>query len=254
MNPSHPATPPGAAPGPAPAATPAASAMRAASTAAPAALPEPASANDALVAERPGGGLRILLLDNYDSFTFNLYQYLAELGAEVEVVRNDEIAVEDVAARGVDGIVISPGPSRPENAGISVPLVERLGEATPILGVCLGHQAIGLAFGGRVVQVEPVHGKRSPVEHRGEGCFSGLPSPLDAGRYHSLAIGRDSVPGDLEVTAWSPDGLVMGVRHRRFPIEGIQFHPESILTPEGMAMLANWLREVRGRREQAGRP
>jgi anthranilate synthase/aminodeoxychorismate synthase-like glutamine amidotransferase len=225
-------------------------------TATPASVAEtpagPAPAHEDLVAEAPGAGLRILLLDNYDSFTFNLYQYLSELGAQVEVVRNDEVTVEEVAGRGVDAVVISPGPSRPENAGISVALIERLGSATPILGVCLGHQAIGLAFGGSVVQVEPVHGKRSPVEHRGEGCFTGLPSPLDAGRYHSLAIGSDSVPDDLEVTAWSPDGLVMGVRHRRFPIEGIQFHPESILTPEGMAMLANWLREVRGRRKAAG--
>jgi anthranilate synthase/aminodeoxychorismate synthase-like glutamine amidotransferase len=203
-----------------------------------------AEATDA-VGTRPGEGLRILLIDNYDSFTYNLYQYLAMLGADVEVVRNDEVTVDAVAARGVDGIVISPGPSRPEHAGISVDVIRRLGPATPILGVCLGHQAIGLAYGGEVVRVEPVHGKRSPVEHAGAGCFEGLPSPLDAGRYHSLAVARESLPAVLEATAWSPDGLVMGVRHREHPVEGIQFHPESILTPEGMEMLGNWLRSLR---------
>lgn len=194
-----------------------------------------------------GAGLRILLIDTYDSFTWNLYQYLAMLGAEVEVVRNDEISVEEVTSRGADGIVISPGPSRPENAGISLEVIRRLGPSTPILGVCLGHQAIGMAYGGEVVRVEPVHGKRSPVEHLDEGCFAGLPSPLDAGRYHSLAVARDSLPADLVVTAWAPDGLVMGVRHRDHPVEGIQFHPESILTPQGMAILANWLRGLRAR-------
>jgi anthranilate synthase component 2 len=195
----------------------------------------------------PGMGLRILLLDNYDSFTWNLYQYLRELGANVEVVRNDETSVDEVARRGFDGIVISPGPSRPEKAGISIELVERLGATTPILGVCLGHQAIGLAYGGDVIRVEPVHGKKSAVDHRGAGCFAGLPTPLHAGRYHSLAIDRASLPEVLEVTATAPDGLIMGVRHREHPVEGIQFHPESILTPDGMRMLATWLGSLRPR-------
>ena len=184
---------------------------------------------------------RILLLDNYDSFTYNLYQFLLVLGAEVDVARNDEITVDAIAAGAYDGIVISPGPSRPEHAGISVELILALGPTTPILGVCLGHQAIGLAYGGDVIRVEPVHGKRWPVEHGGDGVFAGLPSPVDAGRYHSLAVARDTLPAVLEVTAWSPDGLVMGVRHREHPVEGIQFHPESILTETGPQMLATWL-------------
>ena len=196
--------------------------------------------------ELPGAGLRVLLLDNYDSFTYNLYQYLCELGAEVEVVRNDEIGLDDIAARKVDGIVISPGPSRPEKAGISMAVIERFGPTTPILGVCLGHQSIGLVYGGEVTTVEPVHGKRSAVDHRGVGVFEGLPTPVEAGRYHSLAVSRDSLPDVLEVTATSADGLIMGVRHRVYPVEGIQFHPESILTADGMAMLANWLRSLRG--------
>jgi anthranilate synthase component 2 len=195
--------------------------------------------------EGAGIGLRILLLDNYDSFTFNLYQYLAELGADVEVVRNDEIGLDEIAARAPDGIVISPGPSRPENAGITLDVIRRYGATMPILGVCLGHQAIGLAYGGDVIRVEPVHGKRSTVTHLGGGCFAGLPSPLEAGRYHSLAVSSDTLPEVLEVTATAPDGLIMGMRHREHPVEGIQFHPESILTDEGMAMLANWLRSVR---------
>jgi anthranilate synthase component 2 len=192
----------------------------------------------------PGAGRRVVLLDNYDSFTWNLYQYLCELGAEVEVVRNDEVGVDEVAGRDVDGIVISPGPSRPENAGISMALIEALGPSTPILGVCLGHQAIGLVYGGEVIRVEPVHGKRSAVDHRGLGVFTGLPTPLEAGRYHSLAVARESLPDVLEVTATAADGLVMGVRHREHPVEGIQFHPESILTDDGKAMLANWLRSL----------
>ena len=196
--------------------------------------------------ELPGAGLRVLLLDNYDSFTYNLYQYLCELGAAVEVVRNDEIGLDDIAGRKVDGIVISPGPSRPEKAGISMAVIERFGPTTPILGVCLGHQSIGLVYGGEVTTVEPVHGKRSAVDHRGVGVFEGLPTPVEAGRYHSLAVARDSLPDVLEVTATSADGLIMGVRHRVYPVEGIQFHPESILTADGMAMLANWLRSLRG--------
>ena len=195
--------------------------------------------------EQPGAGLRILLLDNYDSFTYNLYQYLAELGAEVEVVRNDEITVEQIAERAPDGIVISPGPSRPENAGITLAVVKHFGPDTPILGVCLGHQAIGMAYGAEVITVEPVHGKKSAVVHKGAGSFAGLAAPLEAGRYHSLAIDRDSLPDVLELTATSSDGLVMGVRHREHPVEGIQFHPESILTEDGMALLGNWLGSVR---------
>jgi len=198
--------------------------------------------------ELPGTGLRILLLDNYDSFTYNLYQYLCQLGADVEVARNDEISIDEIAAKAPDGIVISPGPSRPENAGVSLAVVERFGPQTPILGVCLGHQSIGMVYGGEVITVEPVHGKKSAVDHRGQGLFEGLPTPLEAGRYHSLAVARDSLPEVLEVTATSPDGLVMGLRHREHPVEGIQFHPESILTEDGMTMLGNWLRSLRSLR------
>jgi len=193
---------------------------------------------------RTGTGRHIVLVDNYDSFTYNLYQYLLMLGAAVDVVRNDEITVDAIAAMDPDGIVISPGPSRPENAGISVELITRLGPTMPLLGVCLGHQAMGLVYGGDVIRVEPVHGKRSAVSHAGQGVFAGLPSPLDAGRYHSLAIARDTLPAVLEVTAWSADGLVMGVRHRTYPVEGIQFHPESILTDDGAQMLSTWLASV----------
>jgi anthranilate synthase/aminodeoxychorismate synthase-like glutamine amidotransferase len=197
--------------------------------------------------DQPGAGLRILLLDNYDSFTYNLYQYLCQLGAEVTVARNDEIDLAGIEGLAPDGIVISPGPSRPENAGISLDVIRRFGPETPILGVCLGHQAIGLAYGGEVITVEPVHGKRSAVDHRGVGCFAGLATPMQAGRYHSLAVARDSLPAELEVTATAPDGLVMGLRHRTYPVEGIQFHPESILTSDGMELLANWLRSLAGR-------
>ena len=193
----------------------------------------------------PGTGLRILLLDNYDSFTYNLYQYLCELGADVEVVRNDEITVEQIEAKELDGIVISPGPSRPENAGVSLDVIRRFGPEMPILGVCLGHQSIGMVYGGEVVTVEPVHGKKSAVDHRGQGLFEGLPTPVEAGRYHSLAVARDSMPDVLEVTATSPDGLVMGLRHREYPVEGIQFHPESILTEDGMTMLGTWLTSLK---------
>ncbi len=199
-----------------------------------------------------GIGRRIVLVDNYDSFTWNLAQYLMMLGAEVEVVRNDEVTVADVAARHPDGIVISPGPSRPEHAGVSVDVIRELGPTTPTLGVCLGHQAMGLVYGGDVIRAEPVHGKRSAVEHTGQGVFAGLPSPLDAGRYHSLAIARETMPEVLEVTAWAADGLVMGVRHREHPVEGIQFHPESILTDDGAQMLATWLASVPARGRSAG--
>jgi anthranilate synthase component II len=185
----------------------------------------------------------ILLLDNYDSFTFNLYQALSELGAEVLVRRNDMITVDEVAklVPTLDGIVISPGPCTPGEAGISVPLVQRLAGAVPILGVCLGHQAVGAAFGGRVVRAPKLmHGKVSMIAHDGAGVFAGLPNPFQATRYHSLIVERSTLPSDLEITA-EADGLVMGLRHRSLPVEGVQFHPESILTPTGNDLLANFL-------------
>ena len=184
---------------------------------------------------------RVFVLDNYDSFTFNLVQLLGRIGADVTVARNDQVAVEEVRERQPDAIVISPGPSRPEKAGISVDLVRTLGPSVPLLGVCLGHQAIGVAYGARIVRVPPVHGKSSPVHHARGGSFGSLPSPMSAARYHSLAIDRDSIPSDLEVTAWSEDGVVMGIRHRTHPVEGFQFHPESILTDDGEALLRAFL-------------
>jgi anthranilate synthase component II len=190
----------------------------------------------------------ILLLDNYDSFTFNLYQALSELGADVIVHRNDRISVEDVArlVPQLDGIVISPGPCTPREAGISVPLVQKLAGAVPILGVCLGHQAIGAAFGGTIVRAPRLmHGKTSLISHDGAGLFAGLPNPLQATRYHSLIVERSSLPRELEITA-EADGLIMGMRHRALPVEGVQFHPESILTPAGNDLLANFL----GRKRQ----
>ena len=185
----------------------------------------------------------ILLIDNYDSFTYNLYQYLSELGADVEVVRNDQATVEDIDVMSPDKIVISPGPGTPRDAGISVPLVRHLAGKTPILGVCLGHQAIGEAFGGTVTGAgEIMHGKTSMISHRGEGVFAGLPDPFEAIRYHSLAIQKDGFPqNELEVTAESDSGVIMGVRHLRYPIEGVQFHPESILTGAGKDLLKNFL-------------
>ena len=188
----------------------------------------------------------ILLLDNYDSFTFNLYQYLRELGAEVDVVRNDQTTVDEVAARvdrgEIDRVVISPGPCTPTEAGISVPLVGALAGRVPILGVCLGHQAIGAAFGGDVVQAPSLmHGKTSMVQHRGQGVFRNLPTPFEAIRYHSLVVDRATLPPVLEVTAETPDGLIMGFRHVELAIEGVQFHPESIMTRPGKELLANFL-------------
>ena len=185
----------------------------------------------------------ILLLDNYDSFTFNLYQALSELGADVLVVRNDKISVDEVdqMAPRLDGIVISPGPCTPAEAGISVPLVQRLAGKTPILGVCLGHQAIGAAFGGTIARAPRLmHGKVSSISHSGKGIFAGLPNPLQATRYHSLIVERWNLPDVLELTA-EADGLVMGFRHRTLPVEGVQFHPESILTPNGNDLMANFL-------------
>jgi anthranilate synthase/aminodeoxychorismate synthase-like glutamine amidotransferase len=185
----------------------------------------------------------ILIIDNYDSFTYNLYQYLSELGAEVEVVRNDEATVEDIEAMEPEKIVISPGPGTPKEAGVSVPAVRHFAGKTPVLGVCLGHQSIGEAFGGVVAGAgEILHGKTSMISHGGEGVFRGLPDPFEAIRYHSLAIQKDGFPSDeLEVTAESDSGVIMGVRHRRYPIEGVQFHPESILTGVGKDLLKNFL-------------
>jgi anthranilate synthase component 2 len=188
--------------------------------------------------------VNVFVLDNYDSFTWNLVQLLGRIGADVEVARNDEVTVDEVAARRPDAILISPGPSRPERAGISVDLVRRLGPEVPTLGVCLGHQAIGVAYGATVIRVPPVHGKASEVHHARGGAFAALPSPITAARYHSLAIARDSLPAELELTAWSDDGVVMGVRHREHPVEGFQFHPESILTEDGEALLSAFLARV----------
>ncbi len=184
----------------------------------------------------------ILVIDNYDSFTYNLVQYLGELGAELHVVRNDGVDTEGVAALRPERIVISPGPGTPDDAGVSLDLIRRLGEHTPILGVCLGHQAIGQAFGGTVARAKAqMHGKTSDIRHDGRGVFAGLSNPLTATRYHSLVILPHTVPADLEVTAWAEDGEIMGVRHRRWPVEGVQFHPESILTVEGKRLLGNFL-------------
>ncbi len=184
----------------------------------------------------------LLMIDNYDSFTYNLVQYLGELGEEVRVVRNDELGVEDIARLAPARIVISPGPCTPNEAGVSLPAIARFAGKIPILGVCLGHQAIGQAFGGRVVHAKTLmHGKVSPIHHAGKGVFRGLPSPFNATRYHSLAIERESCPADLEITAWTDDGEIMGVRHRSMAVEGVQFHPESILTEHGHALLRNFL-------------
>jgi len=187
---------------------------------------------------------RVFVLDNYDSFTWNLVQLLGRIGADVTVARNDEVTVAEIREMAPDAIVISPGPSRPEKAGISVELVRSLGASVPMLGVCLGHQAIGVAYGAEVVRVPPVHGKATAVHHAKGGSFSDLPSPISAARYHSLAIARESLPEQLEVTAWSEDGVVMGVRHRSHPVEGFQFHPESILTDDGEALLNAFLARI----------
>ena len=184
----------------------------------------------------------LLMIDNYDSFTYNLVQYLGELGADVRVFRNDAITLDEVAAMHPDQIVVSPGPCTPSEAGISVPLIKRFAGAIPILGVCLGHQAIGQAFGGRVVRAQRVmHGKLSLVTHDDRGVFAGVPSPFAVTRYHSLAIERATMPADLAVTATSDDGEIMGVRHRTLAVEGVQFHPEAILTEHGRHMLGNFL-------------
>ncbi len=185
----------------------------------------------------------ILVIDNYDSFTYNLVQYLGELGAEPVVRRNDQITVEEIAAAGYAGLVISPGPGEPKGAGITLDAIRRLGGQLPILGVCLGHQAIGEAYGGRIVRApRPIHGKASRVHHDGRGLFQGVPAELDVARYHSLVIEPATCPAELEITARTADGIIMGVRHRTLPVEGVQFHPESVLTSGGMTILANFLR------------
>jgi len=189
----------------------------------------------------------LLMIDNYDSFTWNLVQYLQVLGAEVKVVRNDELDIARIEALAPERIVISPGPCTPNEAGVSLQLIERLGARVPILGVCLGHQAIGQVYGGEVVRAKRImHGKTSPIRHEGRGVFAGLPDRYEATRYHSLVVALDSVPDCLEITAWTEDEAggfdeVMGLRHREHPVEGVQFHPESILTEHGHAMLKNFL-------------
>jgi anthranilate synthase component 2 len=185
---------------------------------------------------------RLLMIDNYDSFTYNLVQYLGELGATVDVRRNDAITVDAVAGLAPDGIVVSPGPCTPREAGVSVPVIERYAGRIPILGVCLGHQSIGAAFGGTIVRAPRImHGKTSPIRHDGRGLFAGLPDPFEATRYHSLVIDPASVPDVLEVCAWTAEQEIMGVRHRTAFVEGVQFHPESILTLEGKQLLRNFL-------------
>lgn len=185
----------------------------------------------------------VVVIDNYDSFTYNLVQYLAELGAEPRVFRNDAIDLAGLRALAPRGVLVGPGPGRPEDSGVSLDVVRTLGAEVPVLGVCLGHQAIGEAYGGRVVRAERLmHGRTSPVEHDGRGVFAGLPSPFTATRYHSLVVERESFPHDtLEISAWTAESEIMGLRHRTLPIEGVQFHPESFLTEHGHALLRNWL-------------
>ncbi len=192
-------------------------------------------------------GPRVLLVDNYDSFTWNLVQYLGELGAAVQVFRNDAIDVDGIRAARPDGLVLSPGPCTPDAAGVTLEALRQLSGSLPILGVCLGHQAIGQAFGGRVVRNHRiVHGKASPVHHRGVGLYRGLPEPFQAGRYHSLVVAREGLPEVLEVTSWTDEGEIMGLRHRTLEVEGVQFHPESILTEAGKPLLASWLGRLGG--------
>lgn len=186
----------------------------------------------------------LLMIDNYDSFTYNLVQYFGELGEEVTVFRNDEITQDEISRLKPARIVISPGPCTPSKAGISVPLIRRYSGQTPILGVCLGHQSIGQAFGGKIVHaMQLMHGKTSPIFHKGAGMFRGLPNPFTAIRYHSLVIERESLPDCLEITAWTEDGEIMGVRHKTLAVEGLQFHPESILTEHGYKLLKNFLNQ-----------
>ena len=187
----------------------------------------------------------ILLIDNYDSFTYNLYQYLCELGAQVTVARNDAMNLEDVQVMSPSGIVISPGPCTPREAGISNDVIRRFGPSIPTLGVCLGHQCIGYAYGGTVDRAgEIMHGKLSLIHHDGKGVFQGLPNPFEAIRYHSLAVYPEELPEGLEVSAWTDKGIIMGLRHKEYPVEGVQFHPESIMTPVGKDVLQNFLDAV----------
>ncbi|MBF1686156.1 MAG: aminodeoxychorismate/anthranilate synthase component II [Selenomonas sp.] len=187
----------------------------------------------------------LLLLDNYDSFTYNIYQLFSDIGAQVEVVRSDKISIDVIRANGYRGIIISPGPGIPQDAGISEEVIRQLGGEIPILGICLGHQAIGEVFGGRVVRAgEIVHGKASPIRHSGTGLYRDIPNPTEVARYHSLIIARENLPDVLDVTSQLDDGTIMGVRHKTLPIEGIQFHPESILTPEGRRMMQNYLTDI----------
>ena len=192
--------------------------------------------------------MKVLMIDNYDSFTYNLVQYLGELGANVETIRNDAITPQEIFARSAalkpDRIVISPGPCSPAEAGISVALIQAAMGKIPLLGVCLGHQAIGAALGGKIIRAKTLmHGKTSEVEHTGQGVFKGLPSPMTVTRYHSLAIERDTLPAELMITAWTQDGEVMGIQHKTYALHGVQFHPESILSEHGHAMLKNFLQE-----------
>ncbi|MDQ5813424.1 MAG: aminodeoxychorismate/anthranilate synthase component II [Actinomycetota bacterium] len=186
--------------------------------------------------------MRVLVIDNYDSFTYNLVQYLGELGAEVLVRRNDEVSTEEIPALHPDRIVVSPGPCTPNEAGVSLEVIEKAPEGVPVLGVCLGHQAIGQAYGGKIVRSkEPVHGKTARILHDGEGVYRELPQGFEATRYHSLVIEPESVPECLMVTSWTEDGVIMGIRHKELPVEGVQFHPESVLTGSGMSLLKNFL-------------
>ena len=187
----------------------------------------------------------LLLLDNYDSFTYNIYQLFSDIGAQVEVVRSDKISIDGIRAKDYRGIIISPGPGIPQDAGISEEVIRQLGGEIPILGICLGHQAIGEVFGGRVVRArEIVHGKASPIRHSGTGLYRDISNPTEVARYHSLIIARENLPDVLDVTSQLDDGTIMGVRHKTLPIEGIQFHPESILTPEGRRMMQNYLTDI----------
>ena len=196
----------------------------------------------------------LMVIDNYDSFTYNLVQYLGELGAEVIVRRNDAVTIDEVAAARPRAVVISPGPGTPDEAGICTDLIRSLGPALPIMGVCLGHQCIGQAYGGKVTRAARImHGKVSPVFHQGRSLFRGLPSPLEATRYHSLIVERETLPGALELTAWTEDGTIMGLRHVEHPVTGVQFHPESILTSSGRRLLANFLDDADAWQKGAGR-
>jgi len=189
----------------------------------------------------------ILLIDNYDSFTYNLYQYLGELGSAVRVVRNDALGVDEALALGPEAVVVSPGPGTPEQAGISVELVRQAAGRIPVLGVCLGHQSLGRAFGARVVRARKImHGKTSEIHHDGRGIFAGIKSPFTATRYHSLVVDREGLPSCLEISAWTDDGVIMGLRHLQHPLDGVQFHPESILTLSGKDVLQNFLSITRG--------